>query len=299
VLPILILVAVPKALAPVIFDWNKFTVPELEELIVGEAPFMFTAVALLNVIVGFAIVNVPVLAPKFIAVAAPKAFTVVRLVLNKVNVPVEVPATVGLAPFILNVVALLNVTVAFAIVAVPVAAPMVNVVAAPANEMLVDVVLNNVNVATPLTTVGELSVVVPPGVAPILTLVVDDAAPPVPMFTVLVVAAAVALVIKFNVTAVVGVPPIAKVVAAPKAFTVTRLVLNNVNVPVELLAKVGLAPFILKVVALLKVTVALAIVVVPVLAPILRVVAAPAKETLVETVLNKVNVAGPSIVVKP
>ena len=49
---------------------------------------MFTVAALLNVTVVFAIVAVPAEEPMFNAVAAPKAFTVVLLVLNKVTVPV-------------------------------------------------------------------------------------------------------------------------------------------------------------------------------------------------------------------
>jgi len=49
---------------------------------------MLNTVALLNVAVVFLIVAVPVVAPNVKAVAAPKAFTVVLLVLNNVTVPV-------------------------------------------------------------------------------------------------------------------------------------------------------------------------------------------------------------------
>ena len=52
----------------------------------AEVPVM--DVALVRATVVFLIVVVPVVAPKVSAVAAPKAFTVVLLVLNKVTVPV-------------------------------------------------------------------------------------------------------------------------------------------------------------------------------------------------------------------
>jgi hypothetical protein len=81
----------------------------------------------------------------------------------------------------------------------------------------------------PSASVGEFTVVVPPLAEPMLMLVVDDAAPPVPKLIVLVVAAAVALVKRFAVSAVVGVPPRANVVAAPPMLRVVAVVLTKSN----------------------------------------------------------------------
>lgn len=72
---------------------------------------------------------------------------------------------------------------------------MVSVVAAPAKEMMVAVVLNATNVVAPVAIVPLFIVVVPPFVEPRLMLEVDPAAPPVPMFTVLVFPEAVAFVV--------------------------------------------------------------------------------------------------------
>jgi len=142
---------------------------------------------------------------------------------------------------------------------------------------------------SPVSTVFSLNVIVPPEpdtAEPILTFVVDPETPSVPIFIVLVDPDSVAPVNKFNVLVAVDVCPIDNVVAAPKALTVKRFVLNNVSVPVEVEASVGEAPFIFNVVALDKVTVALAIVVVPVAAPIAIVVAAPPIFSVVAVALN-------------
>jgi hypothetical protein len=182
---------------------NRFNVPVDDDAKVGLAPLTFTDVALANVTVALLIVAVPVAAPIPIAVAAPKALTVVKFVLNSVRVPVDDDASVGFVPLTFTVVAFDKVTVALLIVAIPVAAPI----------------------------------------------------------------------------------PIA--VAAPKALTVVKFVLNNDNVPVELLTNDGLAPLTFTDVALAKVTVALLIVAVPVAAPIPIAVAAPAKFKVVAVVLIK------------
>ena len=89
---------------------------------------------------------IPVAAPITSAVAAPKALTLVRLVLKSVSNPVEEEARVGFAPSTLTVVALGKVKVALLIVAMPVAAPITSAVAAPAKFILVAVPLIRLNV---------------------------------------------------------------------------------------------------------------------------------------------------------
>ena len=54
----------------------------------------------LMLVIKFLILAVPVVAPMVISVAAPNAFTVVMLALNRFNVPVAVDSNVGLAPLI-------------------------------------------------------------------------------------------------------------------------------------------------------------------------------------------------------
>ena len=107
---------------------------------------MLTTVAFVNVAVVFPTVNVPVAAPILIAVAAPKALTVVLLVLKSVTVPVVEAWITGALPLMLKAVALLKVTVVFLIVAVPVVAPNVIAVAAPKAFTVVLLVLNRVTV---------------------------------------------------------------------------------------------------------------------------------------------------------
>ena len=86
---------------------------------------------------------VPVLAPKVVAVLAPNALTVVALVLNKLVVPVAVVAMVG-AALLRFKVALLNVTVALAMVVVPaLGAPMFSCVLVPPPKFMVVVVALN------------------------------------------------------------------------------------------------------------------------------------------------------------
>ena len=81
--------------------------------------------------------------------------------------------------------------------------------------------------------------------------------------------------------------PIPIVPAAPNAFTIVIAVLNRVSVPVELLANVGLAPLMLKVVLLAKVTVGLLTVVMPEAVPKLMFCAfAPRLMVPVVTVVN-------------
>ena len=80
-------------------------------------------------------------------------------------------------------------------------------------------------------------------------------------------------------------------VAAPKAFTVVSPVLNNVSVPVLVLAKVGEVPLMFSAVAPDSVTVELRMVVVPdALAPRVSEVAAPKAATVVAVALNTFSV---------
>ena len=107
------------------------------------APPRFKAVALVKVTVGLRIEAVPPLAPMFTAVvAAPNKLPVKALVLKTDAVPVEVVAIAGLAPLMFRVVRLAKVTVGLLMVAVPVEAPMLNVVAAPPMFKVVALALN-------------------------------------------------------------------------------------------------------------------------------------------------------------
>lgn len=112
-------VAVPPDPVPILITWvAEVAAPPNVNVDADVAPVaMLTVRAVVPVI------------PNAIVVAAPNAFAVVKAVLNKVNVPVAVDATVGLAPFMFSVVALPNVTVALFIDVVPVAAPSETVVA--------------------------------------------------------------------------------------------------------------------------------------------------------------------------
>ena len=148
-----------------------------------------------------------------------------------------------------------------------------------------DVAVDRPSVAVYLLTPFRVVVDVPP-VAPMFTLVVEPVVPEVPMFTVFMPAVLAALEILNVDEAVVLVLPNVVLVEAPKAFTLAMFVLNRVSVPVELDASVGLAPFMFRVVALDSVTVALPMVAVPVEAPRAKVVAAPAKFTVVAVVFN-------------
>jgi hypothetical protein len=80
-------------------------------------------------------------------VAALNALTVNKLVLNNVSVPVLVLDRVGLTPLTFIAVALPSVSVTLLILAVPVAAPIDNVVAAPAKLTVVAVVFNKLKLA--------------------------------------------------------------------------------------------------------------------------------------------------------
>ena len=94
-----IVVVVEPANAVTVFGFpNNVKVPVELVLTVGFDPLILKPVALLNVTVGLATVNVPVLDPTLILVASPNAFIVNALLLNKLTVPVLVVASVGLAP---------------------------------------------------------------------------------------------------------------------------------------------------------------------------------------------------------
>lgn len=112
----------------------------------------------------------------------------------------------------------------------------------------------------------------------------------VPMFVVLVVDVPLAPVLMFSVVPLAVLEPNVTAVAEPKAFTVDRFVLKSVSVPVELVAMVGLAPFMFSVVAFESVTVAFATVAVPVDEPKFNDVAAPKAFTVVAFVLKTLNV---------
>ena len=120
---------------------NKDNVPVLDPDIVGLTPLILKVVALGNDTVVFLIVVTPVVAPKTTAVAAPNALILVKLVLNKDNVPVLDPDIVGLTPLILKVVALGNDTVVFLTVVIPVVAPITRSVEAPKALTVVATVL--------------------------------------------------------------------------------------------------------------------------------------------------------------
>ena len=112
VLPMFKEVAAPNMLPVSALVLNTLAVPILLVPILGLAPFMVILVALGNDSVGLLICVLPVLAPIDTVVAAPNAFTVNRLVLNNVRVPVLVLARVGLVPLMFHAVALASVTVA-------------------------------------------------------------------------------------------------------------------------------------------------------------------------------------------
>ena len=167
----------------------------------GDAPLMLRAVALLNVTVGLAIVVVPLDAPNATAVAAPPILRVVTVEL-KTEAVVLVVAITGEAPFKFNAVALLNVTVWLAIVAVPVDAPNARVVAAPPIFNVVTVELNREAVVLVVAIAGD---------APLMLRAVALANVTVELLTVAVPLAA----------------PRESVVAAPKALTVVAVVFNR------------------------------------------------------------------------
>jgi len=194
---------------------------------------MFTVCAAVAVL---PIPNVVALLANVAVVAALNAFTVNRLVLNNVNVPVLELARVGLAPLTFIVVALPSVTVALRKFNVPLVAPIVTVVAAP-NKLPVNAfVLNTAAVPVSLVTIA--------GLAPLTFIVVA-----LPSVTVALLILAVPVV-----------APIDIVVAAPNKFPVRAFVLNTAAVPVELVTIPGLAPFKFSAVAFDKVTVAFLIV---------------------------------------
>ena len=87
-LPILTVVAAPNAVAVVRLVLKNVSVPVLVPAKVGFAPLTLTVVAVDNVIVGFLIVVVPVVAPIVIAVPAPNKLPVVAVVLAILNVAV-------------------------------------------------------------------------------------------------------------------------------------------------------------------------------------------------------------------
>ena len=191
-----------------------------------------------------ALVALPILT----AVAAPNRLPVNALVLNTDAVAVLDVTMLGLAPFMLNVVAVVPVIVGIPIVNVPVAAPMLSDVAAPAKFIVVATVLyKSCELFEPTTVPGRS---------------VNVALVALPMLT---------------------------AVAAPNKLPVNTFVLNIDPVPVLDVTMLGLAPFMLNVVALVPVIVGLPIVSVPVAAPIPSAVAAPAKFIVVAVVLARLN----------
>ena len=109
------------------------------------------------------------------AVLAPPAMlTVTALVLNNDAVPALDVTILGLAPFMFNVVPLVIVKVGFPTVNVPVAAPILNAVAAPPKLIVVGVALNSVNVELGFSIVAFFRFIVPVA-APMLTLVAAPA----------------------------------------------------------------------------------------------------------------------------
>jgi len=151
-------------------------------------------------------------------------------------VPVLVVEILGEAPLRFNTVALVAVIVAFPTVSVPVLAPILRVVAAPAKFTVVLRVFHKATVVLLLAVriVGKFKLSVPriaEAVAlPTLTFVVEPAAPAVAKLRVFVVAVAVALPNRVAVRTVVGVPPKVKVVAAPNSVTVVATVLKFAKV---------------------------------------------------------------------
>ena len=80
---------------------NTEAVPVLEVKIDGLAPFRLRVVAFVPVMVGLAIVSVPVAAPKLREVAAPPRFKVVAVVLKRLWVaeaPTRVPLFIVVVP---------------------------------------------------------------------------------------------------------------------------------------------------------------------------------------------------------
>jgi len=208
------------------------------------------------------IVVVPVAAPREIVVAAPPMFSVVTVELN-IEAVVLVVVIAGEAPLRANDVALVAVIVGLPIVSVPVEAPIETAVAAPNKAPVNALVLN--------TEAVPVEVVVSEGDAP---------------FIVNEVALGFANVTLLTVNVPVDAPNVVAV-EAPNAFTVVKAVLNSVRVPVDVEAIVGETPLMLRAVALVNVTVGLAIVAVPVEAPRANVVAAPPMFSVVATVLYK------------
>jgi len=101
VLPTVIADAAPNKLPVRALVLNTEAVPVEVVAIDGDAPFKFNTVALVPVIVPLPIVSVPDEAPILTAVAAPKALTVVAVVLNTASVELSVTTlvvNVGLVP---------------------------------------------------------------------------------------------------------------------------------------------------------------------------------------------------------
>src|SRR5690242_14240304 len=96
---------------------------------------------------------------------------------------------------------------------------------------------------------------------------------------------------RFTLVAVAAPGPMLMVVAAPKRLPVRAFVLKREAVPVEVVTMLGLAPFIFNTVAFDRVTVGLAMVAVPEVAPRARVVAAPPMFSVVALALKSVAVA--------
>ena len=144
--PRLIAVAAPKALTVVLLVLNKVTVPVVDAWITGALPLILKTVAFVKVTVVFLIDAVPVAAPIVRAVAAPKALTVVLLVLNKVTVPVVDAWITGSFPLMFNTVAFPKVAVVLLMFTVPVLDPREKVVAAVNALTVVDVPVNILNV---------------------------------------------------------------------------------------------------------------------------------------------------------
>ena len=163
------------------------------------APAKFTVVAvvlntscvvLVPTTVGLLMVSVPVVAPKSIAVASPNALTVVAVVSNRLNVVAVVvtsppltarssvnvanPVTSSVPPTVALPTTSSN---AFRTVNVPVVAPIVNVVAAPAKFNVVAVVLAKLNVVL-VTTKFSPSIETLPSTSKLLLIFVVPVAAP-------------------------------------------------------------------------------------------------------------------------
>ena len=153
-----------------------------------------------------ATVIVPVAAPMVTVVAAPNKLPVNAPVLNTLAVPADVVTILGLAPFMLNVVALAAVMVALRKFNVPVVAPIVAVVAAPNKLPVNALVLNTLAVA-----VLEVTIL---GLAPFMLNVAKVVPVNVGLPKVIVPVAA----------------PMPIVVAAPPKLIVVAVVLSSANV---------------------------------------------------------------------